>query len=159
MKLQGARKVHYDVGPNMIPLVDIVLVILIFLMLVGTFSAAEHYLVSDVPIQAKGTGAKPPPGVPIPTKFSITVQQQGPFYIARAGNFASVRSTDPAKAYTELKGELTSQFQAFKDAGVKTDDVQVIIYPTATVTLENLVPVLEAAQEAGFSKVGFGVNP
>ena len=33
MKIQGAKKVHYDAGPNMTPLVDVVMVILIFLML------------------------------------------------------------------------------------------------------------------------------
>ena len=54
MKLQGARKVRYDAGPNMIPLVDVVMVILIFFMLAGSFVGAEHYMLSDVPIQAKG---------------------------------------------------------------------------------------------------------
>ena len=37
MRIQGARKVHYDSGPNMTPLVDVVMVILIFLMLAGSF--------------------------------------------------------------------------------------------------------------------------
>jgi biopolymer transport protein ExbD len=128
-------------------------------MLAGSFVGAEHYMVSDVPIQAKGMGGQPPAGVPIPTKFSIAVKQQGPFYIAKAGNFASVQNTDPDKAYAQLKGDLVSQLNAFKEAGVKTDEVQVIIYPTASVTLENLIPVLEAAQDAGFKRVGFGVNP
>ena len=39
MKLQGAKQVHYDSGPNMTPLVDVVMVILIFLMLAGSFGA------------------------------------------------------------------------------------------------------------------------
>jgi biopolymer transport protein ExbD len=158
MKIQGAKKIHYDSGPNMTPLVDVVMVILIFLMLTASFVSAEHYLVSDVPVSIKGVGGKPPPGSILPTKFTINIDQSGPYYIARAGNFASVKSTDPVKAYAQLKGDLTAQLKAFKDAGLKTDDVQVIIYPTPAVTLENLVPALEAAQEAGFSKIGFGIN-
>jgi biopolymer transport protein ExbD len=39
MKLKGAKAVHYDSGPNMTPLVDVVMVILIFLMLAGSFVA------------------------------------------------------------------------------------------------------------------------
>ncbi len=37
-------------------------------------------------------------------------------------------------------------------------DVQIIIYPEENVTLDGLVPVYEAAQNAGFAKVGFGLN-
>ena len=38
----------------MTPLVDVVMVILIFLMLAGSFAGAEHYLVSNVPFTDKG---------------------------------------------------------------------------------------------------------
>jgi biopolymer transport protein ExbD len=158
VKFQGAKKIHYDSGPNMTPLVDIVMVILIFLMLAGSFNTLEHYLVSDVPLQAKGVGAKPPEGTVFPTKFPINVSQQGPVYLVKAGNFASVKNTDPAKACELLTGQLRSQYQNFKDAGVKMDDVQIIIYPDENVTLDGLVPAFEAAQNAGFQKVGFGVN-
>lgn len=158
MKIQGAKKVHYDSGPNMTPMVDITMVILIFFMLCGNFLGAEHFLVSDVPLQANGAGVAPPAGVPIPTKFTITVRQEGPFYVAKAGNFASVRSTDSQRAYAQLKGQLAAQLASFKEAGVKTDDVQIIIYPQPNVTLDNLIPVEEAALDAGFKKVGFGVN-
>src|SRR5205809_671221 len=56
MKIRGAKKIHYDSGPNMTPLVDIVMVILIFLMLAGSFAGAEHYLVSNVPFSKQGAG-------------------------------------------------------------------------------------------------------
>ena len=63
MKIKGAKKVHYDSGPNMTPLVDVVMVILIFLMLAGSFAGAEHYLVSNVPFSKQGAGGgTPPPG-------------------------------------------------------------------------------------------------
>src|SRR5829696_7306059 len=54
MKIKGAKKVHYDSGPNMTPLVDVVMVILIFLMLAGKFGANEWFLTSNIPIKTKG---------------------------------------------------------------------------------------------------------
>lgn len=158
MKFQGAKKIHYDSGPNMTALVDIAMVILIFLMLAGTFNQMEHYLVSDVPLQAKGVGAKPPEGAVFPTKFTINVSEQGPMYMVKAGNFASVKDTDPRRACNQLTVQLKDQYKNFKEAGVKMDDVQIIIYPEENVTLDGLVPVFEAAQNAGFAKVGFGLN-
>ncbi|HEX4056555.1 MAG TPA: biopolymer transporter ExbD [Tepidisphaeraceae bacterium] len=158
MKFQGAKKIHYDSGPNMTALVDIAMVILIFLMLAGTFNQMEHYLVSDVPLQAKGVGAKPPEGAVFPTKFTIDVSEQGPMYTVKAGNFASVKDTDPRRACDRLTVQLKNQYKNFKDAGVKMDDVQIIIYPQENVTLDGLVPAFEAAQNAGFAKVGFGLN-
>jgi biopolymer transport protein ExbD len=158
MKIQGAKKIHYDSGPNMTPLVDIVMVILIFLMLAGSFNRMEHYLVSDVPLQAKGVGTKPPAGTIFPTSFTIDVSQQGPMFVVKAGNFASVKDSDPLRACDHLTEQLKDQYKNFKDAGVKPGDVQIIIRPEQNVTLDALVPAFEAAQRAGFSKVGFGVN-
>jgi len=103
MKIQGAKKIHYDSGPNMTPLVDIVMVILIFLMLAGSFNTLEHYLVSDVPLQAKGVGAAPPAGAVFPTKFDISVSEQGPNYVVKAGNFASVKDTDPRTGISRMR--------------------------------------------------------
>ncbi|MGA2439856.1 MAG: biopolymer transporter ExbD [Tepidisphaeraceae bacterium] len=158
MKIQGAKKIHYDSGPNMTPLVDIVMVILIFLMLAGSFNQMEHYLVSDVPLQAKGIGAPPPAGTVFPPNFTINVSEQGPMFIVKAGNFASVKDTDPRRACDRLTDQLKAQYRSFKDAGVKMDDVKIIIYPAQNVTLDGLVPVFEAGQNAGFTKVGFGIN-
>src|SRR5438552_17752923 len=56
MRIQGAKKVHYDSGPNMTPLVDVVMVILIFLMLCGSFGGIEHYLASNLPAKKEGGG-------------------------------------------------------------------------------------------------------
>jgi biopolymer transport protein ExbD len=158
MKFQGAKKIHYDSGPNMTPLVDIVMVILIFLMLAGSFNQAEHYLMSEVPLQVQGVGGAPPAGAIFPTTFRINVSVQGPLFILKAGNFASLKDTDPRRASDALTVQLRNQYKNFKDAGVKMDDVQVIINPEQNVPLDGLVPAFEAAQKAGFTKVGFGVN-
>src|SRR4249919_1277361 len=64
MKIRVSQKVHYDSGPNMTPLVDVVMVILIFLMLTGSFGAASHFLPSTMPIKEKGKGQIDPKKIP-----------------------------------------------------------------------------------------------
>src|SRR5689334_9395857 len=56
MKMKGAKQVHYDSGPNMTPLVDVVMVILIFLMLAGSFGGTTQFLISKQGIHQKGSG-------------------------------------------------------------------------------------------------------
>src|SRR2546421_8499411 len=93
MKLTVAKKVHYDAGPNMTPLVDIVMVILIFLMLCGSFVGSEHFLVSNLPISQGGVGNVPPPPGYIPDEpIEIRVDSVGPRgFVALAGK---VRTND-----------------------------------------------------------------
>ncbi len=158
MKIPGSRKIHYESGPNMTPMVDVVLVILIFLMMTGSFGAAEHYLISDVPLEVKGAGAVQAPNGPVPTQFTIKVSEEGKYYIAKAGNFASVKSKDPIAAYKTLRDDLSDQLKNFVAAGISVQDIRVIIDPASTVSLDNLITVMDAAQDAGFKKIGFGVN-
>src|ERR1700748_2936752 len=94
MKIHGANQIHYDSGPNMTPLVDVVMVILIFLMLAGSFGASERYLMGDVPAAQKGVGGKSDPNQAIKPKIDIKVTQDGPFYTATADKFAQVSSRD-----------------------------------------------------------------
>src|SRR5438132_14403425 len=101
MRIQGAQKIHYDSGPNMTPLVDVVMVILIFLMLAGSFAGAEHYLVSNLPYSQKGGGGQaPPPGFVPDEPLEIKVGSPTPDrFVARAGQ---IRVGDAAKLHTLL---------------------------------------------------------
>ena len=96
MKITGAKKVHYDSGPNMTPLVDVVMVILIFLMLAGSFGGVEHYLVSNAGFQTGGTSKTPPPPNFIPP-VNITVRVDlDPDSVSEA---AGLEPSQQAKAY------------------------------------------------------------
>src|SRR5215208_3749120 len=90
MRLKGAKQVHYDSGPNMTPLVDVVMVILIFLMLAGSFGTSEHFLASKTPIHAKGgSDIKVPDDFVPPTILDVRLQDD-------SGNFTLTGEIDPA---------------------------------------------------------------
>lgn len=150
MKIRGAKQVHYDSGPNMTPLVDVVMVILIFLMLAGSFVGSEHYLASNLPVTATGPGNEPPPQGYIPDEpLDIRVDSPTPGrFIATAGQIR----TDDVQVLT---AQLTKMRQQLNDAGKATDQIQVKIGPARNVKYRFLVSVYEAAMRAGFTKIAF----
>jgi biopolymer transport protein ExbD len=154
MKIQGAKKVHYDSGPNMTPLVDVVMVILIFLMLAGSFVSAEHFLVSNLPVVQSGAGAEqlPPGFIPDePIDIRVDTNPATGAFVATAGK---ISTGDPQ--------ELTAQLRAMRiklNATGKSDDkLQVKIGPGKNVRYGDLVAVYEAAMNAGYQKIAFATS-
>jgi biopolymer transport protein ExbD len=148
MRLRGAKKVHYDSGPNMTPLVDVVMVILIFLMLTGSFAVSEHYLQSSTAITKTGAGQNTGI-VPDEVQYTINVDSPAPDrFIARAGDL----STGDLKVLTAA---LDRKLKEFNAAGTATDKVQVIIAPGRQVKYKFLIDVYQATLEANFTKVSF----
>ena len=150
MRLKGAKQVHYDSGPNMTPLVDVVMVILIFLMLAGSFGANEHYLQSTTPIKKNGSGSVKDAPIPDETDFRITVDDAG-------GDRFSARpdGMEPIQDKDTLTAALAQKLAAFNVAGTPVDKIQVIISPGRAVKYVYLIQVYEAALEAKFTKVAF----
>jgi biopolymer transport protein ExbD len=150
VKLNVSRKVHYESGPNMTPLVDVVMVILIFLMMAGSFGGAEHFLTSNVPISQKGlSNAPPPPGWVPDEPLEIRVDPVGDGgFRATAGR---IRASDEAT----LTRQLSTMREQLNHAGTPTDKVQVIISPAKNVQYDHLIRVYESALNAKFEKVAF----
>ena len=149
MKIQGAKKIHYDSGPNMTPLVDVVMVILIFLMLCGSFVGTEHFLVSNLPISASGAGNVPPPVGFIPDEpIEIRVDAGPRGFVATAGK---IRTSDAGA----LTGQLRRLREDLNKTGKSDDQIQVKIGPGKDVKYRELVKVYEAALSAGYKKVAF----
>ena len=153
MKIKGAEKIHYDSGPNMTPLVDVVMVILIFLMMAGSFSQGGWYLQSTVPIKAKG-GARTevPPGTIPDEPLEVRIDNAADGFRVVAGD---IRSSGDREA---LRVALAQKLAAFQAAGTGKDRVQVVLMPGRNVKYENIVAVYEAALRAGFTKVGFATS-
>jgi biopolymer transport protein ExbD len=152
MKIKGAKKVHYDSGPNMTPLVDVVMVILIFLMLAGSFAGAEHYLVSNVPFSKLGAGGGTPPpgGIPEDEPLVITVEQNATRdgFIARA---EKITASDRAA----LQRGLETMREQLRSAGKPPEKVQIVISPGRNVKYRHLMDVYQAALGATFKKIAF----
>jgi biopolymer transport protein ExbD len=155
MKIKGAKQVHYDSGPNMTPLVDVVMVILIFLMLAGSFVGAEHFLKSNLPFSEKGAGAAQVPAGFIPDEpLDIYVDprptQDG--FVARTGQ---IRVDNNAEALTN---QLIRQRKLLNAAGKDTKSIQVKINPGRNVKYKHLIAVYESALRAGFDKIAFATS-
>ncbi len=155
MKIKGAKQVHYDSGPNMTPLVDVVMVILIFLMLAGSFVGSEHYLKSNLPVTTTGPGdAEVPPGFIPDEPLDIrvdSVSNDNNRFVATAGQ---IRTDD----INVLTAGLTQMRQRLNDAGKPDDQIQVKIGPGRGVKYKYLVAVYEAAMRAGFTKIAFATS-
>src|SRR5215213_7135311 len=87
MKIKGAKQVHYDSGPNMTPLVDVVMVILIFLMLAGSFEKGGWFLQSSMPIKKEGGAGAPPDPSKVPDEpLEIRVDNSPNGFVAVVGD-------------------------------------------------------------------------
>ena len=153
MRIQGAKKIHYDSGPNMTPLVDVVMVILIFLMLAGSFVQAEHFLVSNLPLSVSGAGDQQlPPGFIPDEPIDIRVDSPTPdTFLATAGR---IRTGDIAQLTQQLK----TMRLALNQAGKSDEQIQVKIGPGRNVKYRFLVQVYEAALNSGYKKVAFATS-
>ncbi len=149
MKMNASKKVHYDSGPNMTPLVDVVMVILIFLMLAGSFGGAEHYMVSNIPFKEKGVGGQAAPKGMIPDEpLDIRVDSTADRWVAQVGR---LRASD----VPTLTSQLRKMRQDLNSTGKKTDNIQVVISPGKNVKYDYLIGVYQAALEAEFTKISF----
>jgi biopolymer transport protein ExbD len=149
VKLNVSRKVHYESGPNMTPLVDVVMVILIFLMMTGSFGGVEHYLTSNIPLSQKGlSNAAPPPGWVPDEPLEIRVDPAGDGFRATAGR---IRASDAAA----LTAQLSTMREQLNRAGTPTNKIQVVISPGRNVQYDHLIRVYESALNAKFEKVAF----
>lgn len=150
MKLKAASKVHYEAGPNMTPLVDVVMVILIFLMLTGSFAVGEHFLASNLPMTKKGGGGVAVANVPLDEPLEIRVDSgTEDQWVAMAGGYRVPGSREA------LTAQLTKMREAMNANQTPTEKIQVVISPGRMTKYKHLVEVYEAALDAKFTKVAF----
>jgi len=152
MKSNRAKQVHFESGPNMTPLVDVVMVILIFLMLAGSFGGASNFLVSKQPVKG-GNGYHRPlekgqvPDTPIEVR--VDYSRDGLGFIASGPGLAPTTSAD------EIRTWLTWQRLRFNAVGTKAENLLVRISPGGSVNYQSLLNVYQAALQADYEKVAF----
>jgi biopolymer transport protein ExbD len=118
---------------NLVPFIDILIVIVIFLAVTTTYS---RY--SEMQINLPTADASKP--AERPNQINVGVSSNGQYMINRA----AVGFTTPDALAAELK----------RAAGSNTDPV-IIINADANATHQSVINVMEAARVAGFSKITF----
>lgn len=137
-------------GPNMTPMVDVVMVILIFFMASAAFLGSEWFLKAAIPFEAgRGTSPKKPndPTALPPVKLDLVMD------VDEAGR--TVVTFPPlARAPVEQFFTRIAEFKSDKTAG----DIEVVIRPTARVPYADVVRVHAACDDAGIYKLGISVS-
>lgn len=148
MKLKGAKAVHYEAGPDMTPLVDVVMVLLIFLMMVGKFGGQDRYFVSKMGISVEGAGTTPPKEIEGEINVSI---------FGHADNVSIIVDPDPAGKAT-LRGDTKNVNAYFKKRAETNPDLKtnrVFLSPSKDIRYQNVIAIYAAINDAGFEKIGF----
>lgn len=129
---------------NLIPFIDVLLVILIFLMVTTTYSRFTELQITLPTADAEKAQDKP-------NQIDIGIDAQGRYKI----NNQPVSFLDTATLAEDLK-QLVTAMDAGK-TGTKVDPVIIINADRAT-THQSVVDVLEAARIAGLAKVTFAAQ-
>lgn len=148
LSARGARERWEErFGPNMTPMTDIVLVILIFFMAGSAFLGQEWFIKSELLKRGAAAAGKDPLELP-PTRLTLQLRrsQGGRAVVTGMGDAALDLDTfaQRVKAFTE---------------GTEKSKIVVIIKPDeAGVTYEEVVRVHEACLAAGIERVGIEQN-
>lgn len=133
-------------GPNMTPMVDVVMVILIFFMASTSFVGTEWFLRAAIPRQSEA--AQQPPdrtGDPFklpPARFEIILSRQDDTTVV------SGRGFEPS-TLAGLPAQLEDLAQ-----GASGDDLILIIRAAADVPYADVIRAHESAAAAGIEKIG-----
>jgi biopolymer transport protein ExbD len=148
MKTRNSKSGHYESGPNMIPLVDIVMVILIFLMLTGTFGAASHFM--PWTMSSSGGPARKPRPEALASRLDVFVSSaSSDTFRARLSDGAVFTDADSLRQALDVKRK------AHQANGTASEKLELMINPRLSTRYSHLAAVYEAAMGAGWEKIGF----
>jgi biopolymer transport protein ExbD len=149
--MQRPRPRVHPAGPDLTPVVNIAMVVLVVFMLTASFVEPQLYMQSRVALMEKGGRAQLPPDWTPPTSLPILVNMDP----AVPGSFAASVGLDQADSAASLEAVLRGRYDTFVAAGTDLEQVQVEISPQAHVIWQHLITVYEAAQRAGFTNITF----
>jgi biopolymer transport protein ExbD len=158
MSSQARKKQAVHVGPNMTPMVDIVMCILIFFMLGSSFAIQELYLTNNVPVSTKGLGTKVSD-----VKLPAIQKRLRMYRIGGAVKTTKVEAFDKTlEGIDDLHPSDTSNSRLDEIAdflrGVRkqmSDDVQIVIAPERDVPYQDVVTMYDLCMRAQFKTVAF----
>jgi biopolymer transport protein ExbD len=169
MKTSIAKKVHYESGPNMTPLVDVVMVILIFLMLAGCCGSSEHYMIGSADLHSAGLTPRPVSPTDVqPILMHVSVDDFGNAHfdwdpnpckaVAAPGEdqqpFSQRLADSIGRKYREVLQNPDVQSRR-PDGKNLEDEVELIIQAGGKAKWDQIAPVYDAALQAKVKKIGF----
>ena len=145
-------KKSMHVGPNMTPMVDVVMCILIFFMLGSSFAVTSMYLSAPTPaIDKKGLGNVAADSVMPSVQFTLEVKRvAGQTKVSAFGITVEKLDNEGAdEGALTLPRLLTQKRQAMDK------DVQLFIEPSRHVSWQDVILVYDACVKAKFQNVAF----
>lgn len=134
MNFRGAVKEDLEI--NLIPMIDVLLVILIFLMVTTTYSKFAELQINLPSAQAEKQTDRP-------NEINVTVSATGAYTIDRK---------------PVAFGDVSSFAEAMRAAGSGLKDPVVVINADANASHQAVIKVMEAARAAGYAQVSFAVD-
>lgn len=138
MNFQRGRA-HEEPEINLIPMIDVLLVILIFLMITTTYSKYAGLEINLPTADAQQQAEQP-------NEINVTINAQGEVMINRS----VVGSRDVAG--------LSLALRRVAEAGNKDKEPVVIISADAQATHQSVIDVMQAAQQAGLAHISFATQ-
>lgn len=132
MKFRTARRDDPEI--NLIPLIDVLLVILIFLMVTTTYARFSELQI-NLP-EAQGDSPKE-----APTQINVGVDEQGTYNVDQIPVASG--------------GGVESLVTALKSAAGEQKDPVIVISADAHATHQSVIRVMDAARRAGYPRVTF----
>ncbi len=137
-------------GPNMTPMVDVVMVILIFFMAFAAFMGNEWFLRGAIPFDAgRGNNASKPndPLAPPPTRLDVALDTDGDGHtVVSFLSFSRVSM----EQFEQRIGEFPKS--------EATRNIEIVLRPTGRVPYADTVRAHAACDAVGIYKVGYGVT-
>jgi biopolymer transport protein ExbD len=152
------KKMQVHIGPNMTPMVDVVMCILIFFMLGSTLATPELFLKSNTAAIDKAglgdmAGTQKLPSVRMTIKLSRQAAVEGGQTLVSAFDSPPMRMSrvdEPDQSLNQaIFGRLADRRKTI------SDDVQVLIVPEANVPYQDVITIYDFCTKLKFKQVAF----
>jgi biopolymer transport protein ExbD len=152
------KQMQVHVGPNMTPMVDIVMCILIFFMLGTSLAVSELYLKSGTPaVDKEGLGNDPGstklPAVRMTIKLARVAVGGQEATAVTAFNEAPLLMNEIGDTNQSLNEAILARLGARRKS--ISDDVQVLIVPEKNVPYQDVITVYDYCVKLEFKQVAF----
>jgi biopolymer transport protein ExbD len=134
MKFARTRKEDPEI--NLIPLIDVLLVIIIFLMLTTTYSKFAE-------LQINLPSAEAEKRLERPNEINVVISASGQYLVQRK-----------AVAFHDVQ----SLAEELRQAGADLKDPVIVVNADSSANYQSVIRVMDAARQAGYGQVAFAVE-